>query len=94
MVIGIARVTLVLPGSRSLKQKRGVIQSVKDRIKNEYNVSVSEMDCEDRHGTAVIGIACISQNGELLQKTFDRLGESLQKRRDLVIQSYEVEIES
>jgi uncharacterized protein YlxP (DUF503 family) len=94
MVIGIARITLVLPGSRSLKQKRGVIQSVKDRIKNEYNVSVSEVDREDQHGMAVIGIACISRNGELLQKTFDQLGETLHKRRDLVIQSYEIEIES
>ncbi len=94
MIIGTARITLALPGSRSLKQKRGVVQSVKDRIQNEFNVSVSEVDGHEQYGQCVIAIACISRNGELLQKTFDRLGDSLEKRRDLVVQAYEIEIES
>jgi len=94
MVIGIARITLALPGSRSLKQKRGVVQSVKDRIQNDFNVSVSEVDGHETHGQCVIAIACISRNGELLQKTFDRLGDTLEKRRDLVVQAYEIEIEN
>ncbi len=92
MVIGIGRITIFLPGSRSLKEKRSVVNSVKDRIQNEYNVSVSELEDHDQHGRCVIGLSCVSRNGEVIQKTFDQIGESLERRRDLVIASYEIEI--
>lgn len=94
MVIGIARITLIIPGSRSLKQKRSVMSSVKDRMKNDYNVSVMEEADHDRQGKSVLALACISRNGEILQQTFDDIGESLERRRDLMVTAFEIDIES
>jgi uncharacterized protein len=42
MVIGVRSWELHLPGAHSLKEKRSVLKSVKDRLHNQFNVSVAE----------------------------------------------------
>ena len=42
MVIGVRSWELHLPGAHSLKEKRSVLKSLKDRLHNEFNVSVAE----------------------------------------------------
>lgn len=60
MTIGVARVTLTLPGAQSLKDKRQVVKSLLARLQNRFNVSASEIEQQDRWGVAVIGITCAS----------------------------------
>ena len=43
MTVGIARLTLYLPQSHSLKEKRMVLRRVKDRLKAKFNVAVAEV---------------------------------------------------
>ncbi|HET7583289.1 MAG TPA: DUF503 domain-containing protein [Gemmatimonadaceae bacterium] len=47
MTIGVMSWELHLPAAASLKQKRSVIKSLKDRLHNEFNVSVSETAHQD-----------------------------------------------
>jgi uncharacterized protein YlxP (DUF503 family) len=42
VVIGVRSWELHLPGAHSLKEKRSVLKSVKDRLHNQFNVSVAE----------------------------------------------------
>jgi uncharacterized protein YlxP (DUF503 family) len=58
MVIGVASWALHLAGAQSLKDKRGVIKSMKDRMHNEFNVSVAETDHHDSWQTAEL-TACV-----------------------------------
>ena len=53
MHIGICTIYLRLPEARSLKEKRRVIKSIKDRIGNKFNVSIAEVDKLDKSGIAV-----------------------------------------
>lgn len=53
-------VTLALHGNSSLKGKRSVLNRVKTRVQNEFNVAISEVAAQDRLQTAVLGIAGIS----------------------------------
>lgn len=48
---------LSIPGARSLKEKRKVVRSVKDRVKARFNVSIAEVDNHDLYQTADIGVA-------------------------------------
>ena len=57
MVVGAARVELHVHGSQSLKQKRGVVQSIKRRVRNRFNVSVAEVDGQDTWQRAVLALA-------------------------------------
>lgn len=62
MIIGTAIVELYIPKSHSLKDKRSVLKGIIARIRNKFNVSVSEIDSHELWGKALIGIACISND--------------------------------
>jgi hypothetical protein len=85
MVIGVGTVDLFIPASRSLKEKRHVIKSVKDRIKNQFNVSVAEVDHQDKWQRATLGIAQVSEKQQYIDETF-------QKIFNLIDQQVEVQV--
>ena len=62
MIIGILTIRLHIPQSNSLKAKRQVIKSLKDRLRNNFNVSVSEVDSHDKWQLADIAIATVSSD--------------------------------
>jgi len=71
MFVGIVRIELHIPGATSLKEKRSVIQSLKERIRHRVRASVAEVDHQDLWQRAALGVAVISgesrQVDELLQ---------------------------
>ncbi len=60
MVIGVARLSLHLPGNGSLKGKRKVMRSLIDRVKSRFNAAVAEVDDMDLHQRGTIGVTVIS----------------------------------
>ncbi|MCP9450112.1 MAG: DUF503 domain-containing protein [Nitrospira sp.] len=60
MVVGLCTVELFLAESRSLKDKRQVLHSLKDRLRGTFNVSVAEVDGQDLWQKAVLAVACVS----------------------------------
>ena len=56
MIVGAALIELHVHGSRSLKQKRGVVRSVVQRVRNRYNVSVAEVGGQDTWQRAELGL--------------------------------------
>lgn len=60
MVVGLAVWELHLPGCTSLKEKRSVLKSVKDRLHNQYNVSVAETAYNDMHQRAELAACTVS----------------------------------
>ena len=77
MFVGIVRIELHLPGSGSLKDKRSVVRSLKERIRQRVHASVAEVDHQDLWQRAALGVAVVS--GERRQ-----VGEMLQSVRHLV----------
>ncbi len=75
MVVFACEVQLFLPASSSLKDKRGVIKSLKERIHNRFNVSVSEVDQNDLWQRSTLGMAVVSNAAKhadsVLAKTVD-----------------------
>lgn len=62
MIIGTCIYDMHLYSSQSLKDKRRVLKSVIERVKNKFNVSIAELDRQDNWQHAVIGIAVITNN--------------------------------
>ena len=79
MVIGVVSWALYVAGAQSLKDKRGVIKSMKDRMHNEFNVSVAETDHHDSWQTAEL-TACVVAvdrvHAERVLREVDRFVES------------------
>ncbi len=62
MVVGACRVTLRLPENHSLKGKRHVLRSIIERVKHKFNVSIAEIEDQDRWQVSQLGISCVSND--------------------------------
>jgi uncharacterized protein YlxP (DUF503 family) len=62
MHVGILQLDLSIPGALTLKDKRRVVLSLKDRIANGRNVSVAEVDRMDEHKRSIIAVAMVSND--------------------------------
>jgi uncharacterized protein len=58
--IGVLTLELHLNHSHSLKEKRHVVQGLKDRLQSKFNVSVAEIDCQDLWQRAVVAAVTVS----------------------------------
>jgi uncharacterized protein YlxP (DUF503 family) len=77
MTVGILSVEIIIPSAASLKEKRKIVLSIKDRLRKKFNVSVAETGYQDKWQRSLIGIAVISEKrnfvDECLNKAFDFL---------------------
>ncbi len=60
MFVGVARIELHLPAATSLKEKRSVVRSLKDRIRQRVQAAVAEVDHQDLWQRAALGAAVVS----------------------------------
>ncbi len=91
MVVGICTVELHIPDSGSLKGKRQVIKSIKDRIRQNYNVSVAEIDGLDLWQKAVLGIACVGNEKRYINGVLDKIVGFLQDNHSIELLNYHIE---
>ena len=63
MVVGIVRIELFIPGAQSLKDKRQVVRSLKDRLRERVHAAVAEVDHQDLWQRAALGLAVVSEEG-------------------------------
>jgi len=60
--VGVLRLTFHVPHARSLKDKRRVILKFRDRIRSRFDVSVAEVDAQDKLQRAVFGVSVVSSD--------------------------------
>ncbi len=75
MIVGAAVVELHVHGSRSLKEKRGVVRSIVQRIRNRFNVSASEVGGQGTWQRAVIGIVTVGHEARAVRAALDHVVE-------------------
>jgi len=62
MVVGVLKLTIFIPENHSLKGKRGVLNKIKARVSNTFNVSISECDDQDLWQRATLGVAQVGSD--------------------------------
>ncbi len=72
MIVGAAAIEIHIHGSQSLKQKRGVVRSIAQRLRNRFNVSVSEVGGHDTWQRAVLGVAAAGSDAARLRTVLER----------------------
>lgn len=87
MVIGVLQVELRIHDSDSLKDKRRVVRSVKDRLHREHQVSVAEVGALDSCVTAILGISVVGSDGKRVAQTLDRICDKLLALHDAEVVS-------
>jgi hypothetical protein len=71
--VGTLRLRLIVRGARSLKDKRRVVKSVKDRLASRFNAAVAEVDDLDVYQSAVLGVAIVSNDRSHIQNALDNI---------------------
>ena len=62
-----------LPDAQSLKDKRQVLRSLKDRLRAHFNVAVAELDFQDTWQRSVVGVVTLSNEEQHVQETLQKV---------------------
>lgn len=92
MIVGILQIELRIEWASSLKDKRSVVKSLKDRLHREHQVSVAEIGTQDNPQVATIGIAIAGSESAVVRSMIDRIIDRLREHRDAVLSDYASEI--
>jgi uncharacterized protein len=91
VVIGALEVHLSIMGARSLKEKRKVLKSLKDRF-SKLNVSVAEVGDQDKWQACTLAFAMVSNDSGFVNSALDRIAHSLSEHPDVELIDHHVEI--
>ncbi len=72
MLVGAALVELHVHGSQSLKQKRGVVRSIVQRVRNRFNLSVAEVGGQDTWQRVALGLAIAGSDETVLRRQLEK----------------------
>lgn len=93
MIVALARLALLIPHSRSLKDKRAVLRKITDRVRSRFHVAIAEVDGQDTWQRAVIGLAVVGSDAQVIGGVADDvirfieamdLGQTVSVERELV----------
>ena len=81
MPVGLLTLELHIADAQSLKDKRQVLRSLKDKLRQKFNVAVAELDHQDAWQRSVVGVVTLSTDEkhvrEVLQKALEEADEIL-----------------
>lgn len=92
MAVGIAEITLHLPGIQSLKEKRSVLERLKNSLRRQFNISVAETDERDKWQLSVLTIACVAGSGTLAHQMVERVLSVLERDADVFVTHVNTEV--
>lgn len=92
MTVGVLTVRLAIFEAMTLKDKRRVIKSLKDRLSNRFNVSVAEVEDLDLRQRAGLGIAMVGNESRFVESCLHKIVDSLRLEREASLLDYEVEL--
>jgi uncharacterized protein YlxP (DUF503 family) len=92
MFIGALTLDLTVPDSFSLKDKRRVVKSLKDRISHRFNVSIAEVASLDLHRTAELGVAIVSNDAGYAEGALAKIVDFIRNDPRVVLESFDIEI--
>ena len=72
MIIASQTWTLAIPGCASLKEKRSVVRSLKDRLRRRFNVSVAETGLQDVHDRAELSLVLVTNDRRFAEGVLDK----------------------
>lgn len=86
MTVGVLRLVLFIHGSSSLKDKRMVLHSLKARLRNSFNVAVSQIEDDDKWQKATLAIAGVERNRSNMNSTLSEVIDFIERsgRVDLI----------
>lgn len=91
MIVGLCEIELSIPESHSLKDKRQILRSLLDNLRNKFNISAAEVDRQDAWQRAVIGVACVSNETKHTHQVLNKVMDTINGNPRVVVIDYSIE---
>jgi uncharacterized protein YlxP (DUF503 family) len=92
MTIGVLQLELSIGDAMSLKDKRRVVKSLKDRIAHGHNVSIAEVGALDAHRRSILGIAMVSNDRAYVEGALSKLVDFVRTVGNVDLVDYQIEL--
>ncbi len=92
MIVGACVVELHIEAAQSLKAKRGVIRSIVRRVRNEFNLAVSEIGGQDTWQYAALGLAAAGADAASVRSVLERAGDFIEDLHLARVLSADIEV--
>ena len=92
MIVGAAVVDLHVHGAQSLKQKRGVVRSICQRLRNRFNLSVAEIGGQDTWQHAVLGLTAAGSDATTVRRVLERAEHFIEELHLAEVRGFDVEL--
>lgn len=92
MRVGICTIELYIPDANSLKAKRQVLKSLKDKIRAKFNVSIAEVDENELWQKAVLGVSSIGNGNSHINAMLDKVIDFIEGIPAVQLVDYKIEI--
>jgi uncharacterized protein YlxP (DUF503 family) len=92
MVIGTLIIDLSIPGADSLKAKRAVLLSLKDRVRRAFNVAIAEVADNDQWQSAVLAVVTVSNDRRFSNRVLSKVVDVVSKSHNLVVEDYQLDL--
>ena len=92
MVVGVLQVEIAIPDAFSLKDKRRVVKSLKDRIAHGHNVSIAEVGALDELRRSILGVAMVSNDSRYVRGALDKLVDFVRLTPQVSLIDYQIEL--
>jgi uncharacterized protein YlxP (DUF503 family) len=92
MHVGILQIEIAITDAMSLKDKRRVVLSLKDRIAHGHNVSIAEVGALDEHRRSIIGMAMVSNDRAYVEGGLSKLVDFVKMIPQVSLIDYKIEL--
>ena len=92
MVVGTLELKLAVFQALTLKDKRSVVKSLKERLGNKFNVSVAEVGSLDHRQQAEIGVALVSNDRQFVRSSLSKIVDYVRLDPSASLVDYHIEV--
>jgi len=92
MEVGVLQFTLRMRSSRSLKDKRRIVRSIKDRLRSRHNVSVAEVDDLDVWQTGTLGLTTCGNDSKRIVAELQKIVDQLRMHPEAELLDHQIDI--
>lgn len=92
MIVGVLQVELSITDAMSLKDKRRVVKSLKDRIAHRHNVSIAEVGALDQHRTAILGVAMVANERGYVEGALSKIVDFIRTVPQADLVDYQIDL--
>ncbi|MFH1622098.1 MAG: DUF503 domain-containing protein [Candidatus Omnitrophota bacterium] len=92
MLIGIAKILILIPSSSSLKEKRMVLRSLKNKLRSSFNISIIELDDHEKWQKTTLALATIGTESKQINSLISHTVNYLENYKHIQLLDYETEL--